>query len=292
MASDPYIRTLERIFGLRILGHQPVRGGDIAARHLLQTSQGPLFVKILQGSGGYDMLAAEAEGLAALKGPGVISVPEVYQCAQTEFGAALLMEYIPTGSGSETSQETLGRSLALLHHSTSGTFGWSRANYIGSLPQNNPREQRWAFFFARHRLKFQFDLAVSSNFLEARQVPAVDFMVQRISSLLPEVRPALLHGDLWGGNYLISKDDTPYLIDPSVYFGHSEVDLAMSRLFGGFSSRFYDAYFEVSPAQPGFEDRMALYQRYYLLVHLNLFGRSYAAGVTDSVDSVFQGYCG
>ena len=112
-------------------------------------------------------------------------------------------------------------------------------------------------------------------------------MVDKIKSLAPGVRPALLHGDLWGGNYLVSKDNTPYLIDPSVYYGHSEVDLAMSRLFGGFSPRFYDAYFEVSPARPGFEDRMALYQLYYLLVHLNIFGRSYLASVTDSVGAVF-----
>jgi len=291
VASEHHIRVLEPIFGLEILSHQPVRGGDIAASYLLQTKQGPLFVKMLQGLAAYDVLKAEEEGLTALKQAGVISVPAVYQCAKTSFGAALLMEYIPAGRGSDASQEALGRGLALLHQSTDEAFGWKRDNYIGSLPQNNLRKASWASFFARHRLAFQFDLALSSNLLEARQVPAVEAMIQRISSLVPEVRPALLHGDLWGGNYLISEEDIPYLIDPSVYFGHSEVDLAMSRLFGGFSSRFYDAYFEVSPAQPGFEDRMALYQLYYLLVHLNLFGPSYLAAVTDSVDSVFGGYC-
>ena len=287
MAAEDFIRVLEGVFGLRILEHQPVRGGDIARSYLLQTSGGPFFVKILEGPRAYDMLTAEAEGLTALKAPGVIPVPEVYRCAKTGFGAALLMEYIPTSHGSDASQEALGRSLALLHQSGSDAFGWSRNNYIGSLPQNNPREQDWASFFARHRLGFQFDLALSSNLLGARQVPDVDFMIQKIESLVPEVRPALLHGDLWGGNYLVSKDNTPYLIDPSVYYGHSEVDLAMSRLFGGFSSRFYSAYFEVSPARPGFEDRMPLYQLYYLLVHLNIFGRSYLASVTDSVGAVF-----
>ncbi|MGA9237476.1 fructosamine kinase family protein [Robiginitalea sp.] len=287
MASEDFIRVLEGVFGLRILGHQPVRGGDIARSYLLQTARGPLFVKILEGPRAYDMLTAEAEGLTALKESGAIAVPEVYQCAKTGFGAALLMEYISSGRVSDASQETLGRSLALLHQSGSDTFGWSRNNYIGTLPQNNPREEDWATFFARHRLSFQFDLALSSNLLEARQVPGLDYMIQKIESLVPEVHPALLHGDLWGGNYLISKDNTPYLIDPSVYYGHSDVDLAMSRLFGGFSSRFYDAYFEVSPAHPGFEDRIPLYQLYYLLVHLNIFGRSYLASVTDSMGAVF-----
>ena len=287
MASEDFIPVLEGVFGLQILKHQPVRGGDIAKSYLLQTSTGPLFVKTLEGPQAYDMLTAEAEGLTALKEPGVISVPEVSQCAKTGFGAALLMEHIPAGNTSDAAQEALGRSLALLHQSGSDAFGWIRNNYIGSLPQQNPREQRWANFFARHRLAFQFDLALSSGLLVPRQVPAVNFMIQKIESLVPEVRPALLHGDLWGGNYLISKDETPYLIDPSVYYGHSEVDLAMSRLFGGFSSRFYDAYFEVSPAQPGIEDRISLYQLYYLLVHLNIFGRSYLASVTDAVGAVF-----
>lgn len=290
MAFEDFIRVLEGVFGLQILRHQAVRGGDIAGSYLLHTPEGPLFVKTLEGPQAYDMLTAEAGGLAALRGPGTIPVPEVYQCAKTGFGAALLMEYIPAGNGSDTSQEALGRSLALLHQSGSDAFGWIRDNYIGSLPQNNPREQEWASFFARHRLAFQFDLALSSGLMEAGQIPDVDFMVEKIESLMPEVRPALLHGDLWGGNYLISKNNTPYLIDPSVYFGHSEVDLAMSHLFGGFSPRFYGAYFEVSPAQPGFDDRMTLYQLYYLLVHLNLFGRSYLASVTDSVGTVFRAH--
>ena len=140
VASEDFIRVLEGVFGLQILRHQAVRGGDIARSYLLHTPAGPLFVKTLEGPQAFDMLAAEAGGLTALKEPGVIPVPEVYQCAKTGFGAALLMEYIPTGNGSDTSQEALGRSLALLHQSGSDAFGWIRNNYIGTLPQNNPRE--------------------------------------------------------------------------------------------------------------------------------------------------------
>ena len=106
--------------------------------------------------------------------------------------------------------------------------------------------------------------------------------------MLPELEPALLHGDLWSGNYLVSRQGTPFLIDPSVHYGHAEVDLAMSLLFGGFSSRFYDAYFEVSPKVAGFEKRVALYQLYYLLVHLNLFGRSYYPRVIEIGSGLFR----
>lgn len=290
LASEGYFYILEPLLGLKILQHQPIGGGDIAASYLLQTSRGDLFIKILEGAGAYDMLMAEAEGLDALRASGAISVPAVDSCVKTTFGGALLMEYIAPGNRSEASQETLGRHLALMHQNTCEDYGWKRNNYIGSLPQNNSRQNNWASFFIRHRLTFQFDLALSTGLLEARQVPAADFMVEKMTPLLPKVRPALLHGDLWGGNYLVSTDNIPYLIDPSVWYGHNEVDLAMSRLFGGFSQRFYDAYFEVSPPLPGMEDRVALYQLYYLLVHLNLFGRSYLAAVTHAVDSVFEGY--
>ena len=290
MAAKDFITVLERVFDLRILSHQPVSGGDIAESSVLNSSQGPLFVKVLRGPEAYDVLTAEADGLKALKETGAVSVPALLGCAKTEFGAALLMEYIPAGSASEVSQEKLGRALALLHQSANDAFGWHRDNYIGSLAQHNSWESSWDSFFARRRLWVQYEKAVDAGFLKLREVPAVEQMIQKISTLVAEVRPALLHGDLWGGNYLVSKQNALYLIDPSVYFGHSEVDLAMTRLFGGFSSRFYEAYFEVSPALPGLEDRIQLYQLYYLLVHLNIFGRSYLPAVAESTKAVFGLY--
>lgn len=281
------MRGLERSFNIRISGHQPVSGGDIAQSYLLNTSRGDLFVKVLEGSRAYEMLTAEADGLAALQKANALSVPKVYECEKTGSGAALLMEYIKPSGVRDNSHESLGRGLALMHQTTNTAFGWHCDNFIGSLPQINEWELEWATFFGRRRLRIQFDAAVSSGLFEAEKVPHTSHMIQKISDLLPELKPSLLHGDLWGGNYLISENNTPYLIDPAVYFGHSEVDLAMSRLFGGFSPRFYDAYFEICPAQPGLEKRIVLYQLYYLLVHLNLFGPSYRRGVSTASELIF-----
>ncbi|MEN8799516.1 MAG: fructosamine kinase family protein, partial [Flavobacteriaceae bacterium] len=102
-----------------------------------------------------------------------------------------------------------------------------------------------------------------------------------------KVKPSLLHGDLWAGNYLISSEGEPYLIDPATYFGHSEIDIAMSRLFGGFQDSFYQAYEEVLPSEGPVDDRIRVYQLYYLLVHLNLFGGSYYSGVKAILKSYF-----
>ena len=154
-----------------------------------------------------------------------------------------------------------------------------RDNFIGSLPQQNSHYDAWTDFYIANRLLPQFVLAVDTGRLGASDFPSEDKLHTVLSELFEGIRPSLLHGDLWGGNYLISSDGIPYLIDPAVYDGHSEVDLAMSRLFGGFGSRFYAAYHEVIPSQKGSEERNAVYQLYYLLVHLNLFGASYYPSV-------------
>jgi fructosamine-3-kinase len=130
-------------------------------------------------------------------------------------------------------------------------------------------------------------MARSRQLLSDGEIPEVHLMEDRVSSLVQGVVPSLLHGDLWSGNYLISSDGTPYLIDPATYYGHREVDLAMSLLFGGFPKDFYDAYFEIHPKQQGFDLRVKLYQLYYLLVHLNLFGRSYYASVRALTSELF-----
>ena len=186
------------------------------------------------------------------------------------------------------SYAALGRGLAQMHQQGSSGYGWSGPNYIGSLPQQNTPNPDWAMFYAQCRLMPQYSLAVNNGLLRAEEVPEASLMIRRINSLLPEIKPALLHGDLWSGNFLISSTGKPFLIDPSVYYGHSEVDLAMSLLFGGFPSHFYDAYFEISPQVAGFEERVVLYQLYYLLVHLNLFGKSYYRRVIEFGSGLFR----
>ena len=287
MADTDLIPVLEEAFGLEIQKIRSVRGGDIANSYLLNTVRGPIFAKILDGPKGLDMLEAERDGLSALSAADTLSVPGVLGCGPTPSGGCLLLEYIPPGSGSQASSRALGRGLARMHQVTAPSFGWPRPNFIGTLPQENKETLEWSDFYIQNRLDPQFKIARSRQLLSKEEIPEVGHMEVRISSLVPEVPPSLLHGDLWSGNYLISTDGIPYLIDPAVYYGHAEVDLAMSMLFGGFSQEFYDAYFEINPKRPGFDLRVKLYQLYYLLVHLNLFGRSYHASVRALISDLF-----
>lgn len=287
MTSGQVTAQAQASFGLKILAVSTVSGGDIARAHLLETETGPFFLKRMGPPDGLHILQAEADGLKAIAAANAIDVPVVVGCKPFNGGGALLLEYIPGGRGSRASIESLGRGLARLHETESGHFGWHRSNYIGSLPQVNTLETQWAVFYARHRLWPQFLLAVSRGRLQPSEIPPPETLEERIASLVPEAAPALLHGDLWGGNYLISSDGTPYLIDPAVYYGHSEVDIAMSKLFGGFPPAFYDAYFEINPPESGFGERLELYQLYYLLVHLNLFGRSYYPQVARITSHLF-----
>jgi len=288
MAGSNLIQALEDAFDLEIRKLRPVRGGDIAKSYLLETPGGSVFAKMLEGPEGLEMLEAEKDGLTALSHANTLEVPGVLGCARTPAGSCLLLEYITSGPGSRASSRKLGRGLAKLHQVGAPSFGWARPNFIGTLPQENTEASAWPAFYVQRRLAPQYELSRSQNLLAVGEVPTVGRMEARVADLVPEVSPSLLHGDLWSGNYLISADGRPYLIDPAVYYGHAEVDLAMSLLFGGFSEEFYDAYFEINPKQPGFGLRVQLYQLYYLLVHLNLFGRSYHASVRAITSKLFE----
>ena len=278
---EPEAAALEAQFGIRIRAANPVNGGDIARAYRLETSTDPYFVKLMDGGSGLSMLRAEAEGLRALSEAGALAVPEVAGVCEVPGGGALLMEYVEAGRASDRSGETLGRGLAALHRHQGSAFGWPSDNFIGRLPQANGFSGDWAEFFSGHRLGPQYEMAQSKGFLNSSEVPDQGLVATRIRNLLPPLVPSLLHGDLWRGNYLVSVAGLPYLIDPAIYYGHAEVDLAMTRLFGGFPDSFYGAYNEISPPEPGCGQRQELYQLYYLLVHLNLFGPSYYPAVSS-----------
>jgi fructosamine-3-kinase len=288
LAGPKLIQALQDTFGLEIQKVRSVGGGDIADSYLLNTAGGAVFAKLLYGTEGLEMLEAEKDGLEAIAGSNALRVPEVLGCASTPVGSCLLLEYILPGPGSGVSHRALGRGLARMHQVTSPSFGWYRPNFIGRLPQINTEMPDWPAFYAEKRLTPQYEMAQSRQLLSSEEIPKSGRMEARVSSLVPDIVPCLLHGDLWSGNYLISSDGTPYLIDPATYYGHGEVDLAMSLLFGGFSGDFYDAYFEINPKQPGFDMRVKLYQLYYLLVHLNLFGGSYYASVNGLSSELFD----
>jgi protein-ribulosamine 3-kinase len=279
----------ERGLGGRIERVSAVAGGCINNGARLDTDRGASFFLKWNAAAPAAMFAAEADGLRALAARGALRVPVPITWSGDSEGdpetSWLLMEYVLPGRASARARERLGAGLAAIHAADAPlfqgaagpAFGWHRDNWIGSLPQANGPSSSWGDFWREQRLGPQLERARAGGYLAD---PALDRVLELTAEALADVvRPELLHGDLWGGNWFATTADEPVLIDPAVYLGHGEVDLAMSQLFGGFGPRFYDAYRGVRGIADAYEAyRRDLYQLYYLLVHVNLFGGSYEAG--------------
>ncbi|GGD50279.1 fructosamine kinase family protein [Muriicola marianensis] len=270
---------IEAVMGRKILSANPVSGGDISLAFKIDLEGEPLFCKYHKGAQGFTMLQAEKTGLEAISATGCIKTPRVLHLGKLKISACLLMEYVERGHPSEKNMAHFGEQLARLHGTKQPLFGWDTDNFIGSLPQSNASKQTWPEFYTTERLGPQLRMAFDKGLLSRDEVPGENLMEARLRGLCSETRPSLIHGDLWGGNYLISTEDEAYLIDPSVSYSHPGMDLAMSRLFGGFSPAFYSGYESAASDLVPEQDEIELYQLYYLLVHLNLFGVSYAASV-------------
>ncbi|HEX9959211.1 MAG TPA: fructosamine kinase family protein [Fibrella sp.] len=283
---------------VEVLDTQFLSGGDINTAARVFTSLGTFFVKWnqanLSGTGrqridepmpdGDDLFAAEAKGLALLREANAIRVPaEVGHGRQGDQGY-LLLEYIESGPGGLSGAPPvywtrLGHQLAELHAHTQPQFGLDHDNFIGTLSQQNPLTANGHAFFFEHRLLPQAGQALYNGLLAKSQYDALFRLRDLLPELLPEERPSLLHGDLWTGNVLITESGQPAVVDPAVYYGLREAELAFTYLFGGFDDRFYEAYNELFPLEPGFSDRIPIYNLYPLLVHVNLFGSGYVSGV-------------
>ena len=277
MSESSLSAQIGTCFGFTV--HKAVRisGGDIAAAYHLKTDKGNFFAKVLEQQNSFTMLDAEREGLQALRHLDCLPVPEVIGCSSIPSGAVLLLEYLePDTPPADFS--AFGKGLARMHNEQQAAFGWPKPNFIGSLPQQNNPHPDWVSFYIYERLYPQYQMAIKKGLFQNVWVPPTHTLKDAIGNIMPEVSPSLLHGDLWGGNYQYSNGRF-YLIDPAVYCGHAEIDLAMSRLFGGFPESFYHGYYSLRPQEKGWEKRQQLYQLYYLLVHLNLFGTSYLPAV-------------
>ncbi len=256
-----------------------VGGGDINKARLLQTDKGNFFIKMNRGQEAARMFEIEASGLDLLASADCLSTPQVIAHGIEDGWAFLLMEYIPKGYRKDGFWEKFGLSLATLHKNSNSAFGLEVNNYIGSLPQSNNWQKTWAAFYVKERLEPQFKMAFDVGKLYASDIKIAERLYAQIPEICPEENPSLIHGDLWSGNFLVGPNSEPVIIDPSVSYAHREMDLAMSRLFGGFDRTFYRSYEEVFPLAPGFEQRLPVYQLYYLLVHVNLFGGGYVGSV-------------
>ena len=256
-----------------------VGGGCINQCYRVSAGEQDFFVKLNNPDRYPGMFEAEFKGLEALADARTIQVPK-----PLKFGPDhLIMQWLDSHPRHQRFWEAFGKQLADLHRKSSRQFGFESDNYIGSLPQANDRCKSWLEFFVTRRLIPQLKLAQASGLLDAGILADFDRFMDRLEMLLPEEPPSLLHGDLWNGNFVDGPKGLAALVDPAVYYGHREVDLAMTQLFGGFHQDFYEAYHDSFPLLPGWEQRCQLYNLYPLLVHVNLFGSSYVASVRENL---------
>jgi fructosamine-3-kinase len=291
MTAAALHQAVGQLLGVAVERSRPVSGGDINQAHALELADGRTIFAKSNPRAPAGMFAAEARGLAflaearALRIPAVIAVgPEPAPGGGPGF---LLLEHIATGPRRPDHDELLGRGLAALHRFGAPDFGLDHDNFIGRLPQANAPLPTWPAFYAQRRLLPQLRLARDRGLASRRLSAGVESVCARLDDLVgPAEPPARLHGDLWGGNAMVDQQGRPCLIDPAAHGGHREVDLAMMRLFGGFSGRTFAAYHEAFPLAPGHEARVPLYQLYFLLVHVNLFGSGYVGQVEAALASL------
>ncbi len=275
MNPDLLHKTLESHFDEPIRQRGSVGGGCIANAEFMTFASG---LKVFVKSGfAQNMFRKEANGLRELAQAGAVRIPKVLLVGD-EF---LVLEFLKGGTKARDFFEVFGRQLAAMHRHTHLHFGFYEDNFIGASPQSNlagnKAQTDWLTFFYENRLLFQFKMAEQNGHVDAGFRADFNALEAKLSSILEgsEEPPTLLHGDLWGGNYMTDKAGQPVLIDPAVYYGHREADLAMTYVFGGFQTAFYTAYQHAYPLKEGWEYRLNVYKLYHILNHLNIFGSGY-----------------
>ncbi len=282
---NQFIPELERLVGtsVEVIDTKRLIGGDINDVYRIRTKQGNFCIKVNSESKFPGMFEAEEKGLDQLRQSSSFRVPEVYGKGSYNDLSFLLMEYIYPGDPKQHFWSDFGHRLAHLHWQTSDQFGLSHSNYIGSLHQQNGQRTTWAEFFEHERLRPQLKLAYDQGYVSSKTDEYFERLFQRLGEIFPEEPATLLHGDLWNGNYMVDQKGNPVLIDPAVYYGHREMDLAMTKLFGGFGEAMYEDYHEIYPLENGWKSRVEICNLYPLLVHVNLFGRGYLTQVRSIV---------
>ncbi|MBT9614456.1 MAG: fructosamine kinase family protein [Burkholderiales bacterium] len=261
-----------------------VGGGCINGAYIVEDGLQCYFVK----TNTFDkaaMFAAEAAALQTILDSHTLRAPHPICHGVADGHAYLVLEFIEMGSHSAHSAALLGEQLAAMHHVTTTRFGWDIDNTIGATPQINTWRDNWIHFYGEQRLRFQLELAARNGYpMLAKGEKLIDHLPDFFTSYQPHA--ALLHGDLWGGNWGAGPQDNPVIFDPALYYGDRETDLAMTELFGGFPATFHAAYAAAFPLDKGYAIRKDLYNLYHILNHLNLFGSRYSDQSARLIDQL------
>jgi fructosamine-3-kinase len=263
---------------------QQVYGGDINETFVLFTSSGNYFLKV-NSHPPQDMFEKEFNGLQTLQQANAIHIPQPILYGSFNSPIFLVMEHIEKGQPANNFWQQFAAGLAGVHRNTQPQFGFKENNYIGSLAQENKLTDEWPQFYTTQRIMPLIKQAYEQNKCTKEDTLKAERLCNHFPELFPKEQPALLHGDLWSGNFMVNGNGEPVIYDPAVYFGCREMDIAMTKLFGGFDKSFYNYYHEIFPLQKEWEQRISLCQLYPLLVHLILFGGHYYYSVINIIKS-------
>lgn len=257
----------------------PVHGGDINEAYCIFSKEKKYFLKLNNASAYPKMFEKETDGLHNLKKYFSGKVPDVIDSGAYENKQYLLLEWVEQISPQKDFWKNFGNALALMHNKPQQFFGWHTDNYIGSLQQINIPKTDWQSFYAEMRIMPMIKTLYNNSVISVADVKSTEHLCKELINIFPQEPPSFLHGDLWSGNFMVAANGYASVYDPAVYCGHREMDIGMTKLFGGFDQVFYDAYNETYPLQKNWKSRLNYTQLFPLLVHAILFGGHYINSV-------------
>jgi fructosamine-3-kinase len=261
------------ISSLRFL---PIGGGSINdAYKITINNTRNFFIKINDTKKLPSLFEKEKNGLSFIAEQKIIRTPQIIDSTITGTDQILVLEWIEQGLKSQIFWKIFGEQLAQLHKKKNENHGFYENNYMGALTQNNQYTESWIDFFTQRRLQPQVELGLGKQLLSKKHAGYFEKLYLQLKNIFEEENASLLHGDLWGGNFMCDDKGLPVLIDPAVYFGHRSMDLAMTTLFGGFDKTFYESYHYHFPFPRNYREQWDVCNLYPLLIHLNLFGSGY-----------------
>ncbi|MGB0429160.1 MAG: fructosamine kinase family protein [Bacteroidia bacterium] len=262
-----------------------ITGGDVSQAYKFSFIKNEHYFVKVNSAKRFAMFRQEQLALESINAAVPFSTPKIIDAHTTLKQSFLILEFIEPELKTNEFWSNLAKNLVSLHQKTEPYFGFHQNNFIGSLNQVNTKCNNWIDFFILNRIRPQAKIAFNNHLLTTWHLQKLDTLYLKLNSIFPIEKPALLHGDLWAGNVLCAKNQKALFIDPASYFGHREMDLAFSLMFGGFNSVFYDSYSALAKLEPNFAKRVPYYNLYPTLVHLNLFGKSYLSPIEQLLKS-------